>query len=527
MKILLVETKHPYVTSSYSYPRGAVPYALVCVATYLREKGKDVEILDMNAEDMDYDKLPEVLEEKKPDVVGVPSACTMYIPDSFRVCKIAKEVNSGIVTVGGGINFTAATEFYMRMCPELDFVVRGDGEHTMLRLVEALERGERDFSKIPGLAWRDGEEIHVGPEYYIDDLDSLPHPNWDLVDLDKYGLGIFPPSWGKQVMFTLARGCPYRCNFCVATRGQGRYRCPSVDWSLEAIRILRRKYDRRMLYINDLCFGVSRDWTEELCKRIIEEKLDVNMCVDMRTDLVVKHKDLLPLMRKAGVRIVCLGVESPLEEDEPKYQKKAGGKSPAGMAEEAVKYVKRAGIELWTFNMVGAPWHTPRDIKKILDFADKLDGEVTIFSIFTPLPGTPLYEEMKERGLILTDDLTYFSETEPITKNFYMTPEELFVLYAELWVAFYAKPLRILKGLLSSEDTFRGWFYRKLYGRSKAFGKRIRSARERGHWPISPEEERRLQKWAKRVLGSNRFEMLLQDLAFQFFFKVLGKGKAA
>ena len=514
MKVLLIDPKFPQIGRFTGMP----PFALLCVATYLHEKGKEVELLDMNAENLDYDELPQVIREKKPDIVGVPSSMTCFIPNSFQVCKIVKSVDPKIVTLGGGINFTAATKFYMERCPELDFVIRGDGEATIIDFVEALENGEKDLSKMEGLAGRKDGEIFVNSERFVKDMDSLPFTKWELLDLDKYNMLFFPPKWGKQIQFTISRGCPYSCNYCVATRGQGHYRSPSVDWAVEAVRRLRYKYGRRMLYTNDLCFGVNTKWSEAFFKKLIEEKIDVNMCIDMRCDQIIRQKHLLPLMREAGVRVIATGVESNLEKDEEKYQKKAGGNTPAGVSEEAVKLVKKAGIETWNFFMMGAPDHSPEDIAKIFHFADKLDPEVPVFIIPTPLPGTPYYEQMKK--YIFTDDLSLYTETQPVMKNSRMTPQELMVLYAEVWVAYHAKIKRVIRGILSGEDTFRGWYYRKLYKRSKRYGSQIRYLQ--ANWPTSPEEYKRLKKWAKKTLGAgNPIERALQFLMFQVVFRLL------
>lgn len=513
---MLIDPKFPKMGRFTGMP----PFGLLCVATYLKEKGKEAELLDMNAEDVDYEELSRIIEEKKPDIVGVPSSMTCFIPDSYRVCKIAKSVNSKIITLGGGINFTAATRFYMEKCPELDFVIRGDGEASIIEFIEALENGEKDLSRMEGLAGRKNGEIFINRERFVEDMDSLPFTKWELLKLDKYNMLFFPATWGKQIQFTISRGCPYNCSYCVATRGQGHYRYPSVEWAVETVRRLRYKYGRRMLYTNDLCFGVNDKWSEAFFKKLIEEKIDVNMCIDMRCDQIIRQKHLLPLMKKAGVKVIATGVESNLEEDEEKYHKKAGGNTPAGVSEEAVKLVKKAGIEGWNFFMVGAPDHSPEDIAKIYRFADKLDSEVPVFIIPTPLPGTPYYEEMKD--YILTNELSRYTETQPVMINSHMTPQELMVLYSELWVDYFAKPKRIIRGLLSSKNTFRGWYYRSLYRRSKRYGSQIRQMQ--ANWPTSPEEEYRLKRWAKNTLGQgNLIERALQFFMFQVFFRLLGR----
>ncbi len=506
MKMLLIQPKVFY--RSISFVRAWVLFQILSVTTYLQEKGKDAELLDMEAMNIDYDKLPQIIEERKPNMVEVfPGCLYYYIPHAFNICKVVKSVDPNIVTIGGGANFTAATEYYMRRCSELDFVVRGDAEPISLELMEALEKGEKDFRKIKGLAWREDGKIYLNPPCFIEDMDSLPFPNWGLVNLDKYHFNLFPPQWGKQAALALSRGCPYSCSFCVFPKGEGQnYRYPSVEWAVESLYRLRYKYGRKMLHMYDPIFGLNEEWAENFFKKIIESKLDIHMCIEMRTDQVIRQKHLLPLMKEAGVKTIFMGVESNLKKDEELYGKKAGGESPAGNAEEALSLVKEAGIVRWGCFMIGTPYHTPEDIREIYRFADKLDPEIASFPLVTPLPGTPLYEKLKGEGLILSEDLSSYYLAEPVAKNLYMSREQLYTLYSEIWSAYYSKPERISRRT-SSGNEYERWFYQELYGkplysgRSSAFGRGVSSAKELGHLSIPAEEEKSLQKWAREVLG--------------------------
>jgi radical SAM superfamily enzyme YgiQ (UPF0313 family) len=290
---------------------------------------------------------------------------------------------------------------------------------------------------------------------------------------------------------------------------------------VESIAYVRYNYGVKMPWVNDLCFGVDDKWSEKFFNGLIDRKIDVNMCIDMRTDQIIRQKHLLPLMKKAGVRIIASGVESPLEKDEEKYAKKAGGDSPAGMAEEAVNLVKKAGIERWAFYMIGAPYHTPEDIGEIYRYANKLDTEYAIFAITTPLPGTPFYEETKD--LLLSDDLALLSEAQPITKNPYMTPEELSLLHSEIWVAYYVNPWRIIRKLFGRGCG--GWFYRRLYGRYRTYGSTRRHSGRGVFWPNSPEEEKRLRTWAKKKLGVGSIRRVSQFILYRTFYLLRRRGR--
>jgi len=161
-----------------------------------------------------------------------------YVPESLQVVKIAKSVNPDIITLGGGINFTLNSVNIAKAAPELDFIVRGDGEYTSPELITALENGGKDLDKIQGITYRGEEKIKVTPARPpIMDLDSLPLPDWDIIDMGKYEMNAFPPQWGKQIMVTISRGCPNHCRYCAPSLAAQRYRELSAERAFDLVQI--------------------------------------------------------------------------------------------------------------------------------------------------------------------------------------------------------------------------------------------------------------------------------------------------
>jgi radical SAM superfamily enzyme YgiQ (UPF0313 family) len=515
MKILLIDPK--VSRAGYSAPKSVAAFGLLCVATYLNHKGHKAEILDMNAAGVSWEELPEVIGQKRPDMVGVPSSMNCYVPDSLRAVRIAKSVNPAIVTVGGGINFTLNSENIMRQHPELDFIVRGDGEYTSLELVQALESGGNHFSQIDGLTWRDGEGVILNPDRPpIIDLDSLPLPDWDLVDLDNYGVDIYPPAWGKQVLLTISRGCPYNCLYCSPTRAAQRYRELSAERALEELIILRRKYGRKMIWMNDLTFGVNEERTAGLLEGIIREGLDANFAVDMTADLVIKRQKQLPLMRKAGFKTVAVGVETPFEEDRLKFEDNA--KSPH-KSEEAFRLLRKNKIDPWAYVMIGEISHTAEKIRRIREYTEKLDPTVVFFAFVTPQPGTPYAEEV--RDYIITDNLACYAEHNPVMRYPYLTDDQIRMLYREVWISYYARPTRILRRLLFGGTYGRHFCTRFAFTRK--WGWHLYDLwRQEGCWQGYSEDEKKLKKWARKQLGLTDPVSQLEE-AFKWLLKRLGK----
>ncbi len=511
MKILLVDPAYRFWQFS---PFGAsMPnLSFVYLGTYLKHKGYKVEILDMNAERIGYEKLPEILKEKKPDVVGVPSAMTCHVPQSFRVVRTAKAVNPEIVTVCGGIVATLASERLMRECPELDFIVRGDGEITTVELLQALGEGRRDFSHILGLTWRDGDKIIRNPDRPpIMDLDSLPLLDWSLVDFSKYWFDLYPPKWGPQALLTISRGCPYGCRFCSPKLAAGRWREMSPRRALEEIKQLYHKWGRRMLWLFDLTFGIKRDATEELLEGILREGLKMNFEIFTRADLVIKRKDLLPLMRRAGIRIASIGMETPLRKDIEKSGKVSANVDYVRIAKEAAKLLRKHDIDIWATYMWGDVDHTPEDVAAIWKFADELDCTIAVFCFITPHPGTPYYEMMKDH--LLSEDLSWFSEDNPVLKNLYMTPDQMRILEQEMLANYYLKPSRLLRHAVFGSE-FARWWYRFLMRTWREQAPTIyKMWRERMGWKgYNKESEEELRKWARKVLGVPAQTRIFQKL---------------
>jgi radical SAM superfamily enzyme YgiQ (UPF0313 family) len=347
------------------------------------------------------------------------------------------------------------------------------------------------------------------------DLDSLPLPNWELVDLNNYGLHTYPPAWGKQVLLTTSRGCPYNCGYCSPTIAAQRYRELSAERALEMLIILRRKYDRKLIWMNDLTFGVNEERTARLLEGIIREKLDANFVVDMTAGLVIKRQNLLPLMRKAGFKVVAVGVETPFEEDRAKFKDKA--KSPH-KAEEAFRLLRKNKIDPWAYVMIGEISHTAGRIRHIREYTERLDPIVVFFAFVTPHPGTPYAEEVKD--YIITDNLACYAEHNPVMRYPHLTDDQIRMLYREVWISYYARPARLLRRLLFG-GTYGRWFCTR-FAIGRKWGWHLYDMWRQEGWQGYSEDEGRLKKWARKQLGLTDPVSQLEE-AFKWLLKRLGR----
>lgn len=514
MKILLID---PRINAwGYSAPNSIASFSLICVATFLNHNGQQAEILDMNASGVGWQELPAVIKQRNPDIVGVPSSMNCYVPESLQVVKIAKSVNPDTITIGGGINFTLNSVNIMKQTPELDFIVRGDGEYTTQELVTALENGGRGLDKIRGITYRNEGKIALTPDRPpIMDLDSLPLPDWELVDLDRYGMNAFPARWGKQVMLTISRGCPNHCRYCAPRLAAQRYRELSAERAVELITVLRRKHDRRMIWLNDLTFGVNEDRTARLLEGIIREKLDINIVVDMTAELVIKRQNLLPLMKRAGFQYISMGVESPIEEDHNKYRDRAKG---CHKAEEAFRLLRKNKILPCGYFMIGEVAHAAREIRRTRELAEKLDPAIAFFCFVTPHQGTPYYEDVKD--YIITEDLSAYGEFGPVMKYPHLSDNEIRMLYREVWISYYARPTRLLRRFLFGGTQGRSFYSTVAF--QKKWGGELEEVWRRAGWQGWGADYDRLKKWARKELGLTGFIPWLEEVE-KSILKRLGK----
>ncbi len=412
MDLLLVDPPRVYWGFGGGLGFFSPPVGLVTLATFLDQNGVNVDVLDCNALGIGWEDLPAEINRRDPRCVGVSSSMTCYVPNSFRCLEIVKQVNPKITTIGGGLQFSLAPEESFRRCDALDIIVRGDGEFTTLELLKQIQQHGDILEEIEGISYRrDGTIIHAPDREPISDLDVLPLPAWRFLPMDAYRLPVVPPDWGNYAIVVTTRGCPYNCTFCSPRVGQRPYRAMSAERVLEMLDVLYYEYSTRVFWFSDLSFNVNSTRTEKILDGILERGWKVRIALDgTRTDLLLRDQHLLPKMKKAGVFLICLGVESYFVSDLKDYKKETTGEN----AEKAVALIKKHGIHTWSFFMTGHYRHTEADILNLLEYAQRLDPTIAIFTIVTPIPGTHFHNEMSAQGLVIEDDWSRYDMAHPV-----------------------------------------------------------------------------------------------------------------
>jgi magnesium-protoporphyrin IX monomethyl ester (oxidative) cyclase len=393
------------------------PLGLAYIAAVLEERAYDVKILDVSAEDfcnrqeisgeytqigLSYEEIKTRMNDFNPDVVGVSCLFSSQVQSMCNICRIAKETNERIFTVVGGGHPSALPEESL-MKDYIDFVVIGEGEYTMLDLMEAIMRGY-DFSNIDGLGFKNGERIVINPKTkFIEDLDELPLPARHLLPMQTYFKANLPHSGTSRkspnTPIMTSRGCTGRCIFCANAKFWGRrYRTRSVDKVLDEMEYLIEEYGVKEIQFIDDNLTLNRKRTIELFSRMIERNL--NLCWNTPQGIAANTLDeaILRKMKESGCYEITLAIESGDEKVLSDIMKK-----PLKLEKvtQLVKKAKKLGIMTKGFFVVGLPGETKEQMRKTFDLAKQLKLDSAGIFIASPLPGTELYRLCRENDYLV------------------------------------------------------------------------------------------------------------------------------
>jgi anaerobic magnesium-protoporphyrin IX monomethyl ester cyclase len=451
-KVLFIEPPKDYwfVMGEYLPP----PYGILQLAAYLENKVKDVEIevVDCQAMSLDWNGLEKHIESFNPDIVASSgfATCNAYV--TARTLETAKKLNPEALTVTGGQHFTAMAQESLEAYPEIDMIVRGEGEQTLVELVKAFSE-KSSISKIKGISFRHKKEIRHNPQHpLISNLDELPFPGYHFVEevMHKYHFTMMAGSKARYTMVEASRGCPHRCIFCSQWKHwQGTWRHKSIKRIVDELEFCYRNYDSRLLWLTDDNFGLG-ERMNNLCDELIQRGFsdEITCFMQARCDDVVRSQSLLPKMSKAGINWLLLGVESQSAATLESFKK---GTKPED-AEKAVRLFKENGIFSQATCIIGERKDSVQSIASLREFVNDLDPDLAIFMILTPFPGTELYEDAKKNGWIKDwnwanyDMVHAIMPTETLSKE--QVQQELFNCYR----SFFGSWNRRLQSIFSKNE---------------------------------------------------------------------------
>ncbi|MGD1969048.1 MAG: cobalamin-dependent protein [Desulfobacterales bacterium] len=397
MKILLI---YPYFLEARRQLEdiSVVPQGVFYIAALLKKHSYDVEIINWYNINEAPQNIKSELLKKKPDVIGF-SILHANRWGAIDIARIAKQVNPKVKIVFGGIGATFLWEHFLTHFQEVDYVIIGEGEYPFLNLIRCLDKGELpQIEQVKGIAFRqDGQVIRNQDAEPICELDQLPNP---------------AQYFGYQHV-SLTRGCAANCHFCGSPQFWGRQvRFHSSNYFVEQLFLLY-KQGIKFFYVSDDTFTINARRVIEICKKMIQMKLDVQWAAISRVDMI--NADILYWMRKAGCIQISYGIESGAE----KIRKLLGKHISDLQIRRAFELTQKQGIMARAYFIYGCPqesWHT---IEETIELMDAIKPLSAIFYILDLFPGTALYDDYTQRNNLNDDiwlkrieDIMYF-ETDP------------------------------------------------------------------------------------------------------------------
>jgi radical SAM superfamily enzyme YgiQ (UPF0313 family) len=371
------------------------PIGTLYAASLMREKGYDVSFFDtMFAYGPEEVILP--LQEHNPDYFVIYDDGFNYLTKmcltnmreaAFEMIKFAKQKGCMVI-----VSSSDSTDHFEQYLYEgADFVLLGEAEQTLAELITAIDLQQDDLLSIPGLAFQKNEAvIKTVRRNVLKELDTLPFPAWDLIDIDLY-----QKTWLKQkgyfsLNMATTRGCPFKCNWCAKPIYGNRYNSRSPQNVMEELKKLKEKFHFDHIWFCDDIFGLKPGWVHEFANLVEKEQLNFKFKIQARADLLLQE-DYIKDLARAGCTNIWMGAESGSQKILDAMDKGTTVKQ----IYEATRLLKKHGINPSFFIQFGYPGETKDDIVKTISMINELLPYEIGISVSYPLPGTVFYERVK------------------------------------------------------------------------------------------------------------------------------------
>ncbi len=409
-----------------------LPLNLVYVAGSLQAAGHEVEIYDAMTMFDTHEDIEKRIEARRPDVVAT-GGFTAVVNDCLKVLETAKAISGDITTVLGGVHPTFCYQDILEGHPEVDFVVRGEGEETFPELLACLAAGD-DLAKVKGISFlSDGAVITTPVRPFIQDLDALPRA-WDLIDWPLY---TYRPTAGSTLAVVgFARGCVSACSFCSQQLFWERsWRSRSPENFVAELAMLKAEYGVNVAMIADESPATDEKRWRRVVDLLIEADLGMEILLETRVVDVLRDESILDLYRQAGIVHIYVGVESGSAETLKKFNKDI----KVEQSKRAIELINEAGIISETSFVLGMPDDTAEAMKQTAKLAQFYTPDLAFFLAIAPWPYADIYEDLEP--YIEDWDLSHYNLVEPVIKPTNMTREQVSQELFKAFRNFYIKKM--------------------------------------------------------------------------------------
>lgn len=453
MRILIVNPPHPAIGSRI--PKEQLPpLGLLAIGGPLLDAGDDVTLLDCELGPLSHPEIVHKVINHQPHILIIGhSGSTSAHPIVMELTRDFKRESPSMKIVYGGVFPTYHYLDILNHEPQIDIIVRGEGEATVMKVVNAIA-SKGDLSKIEGIAFRDqGKIIETPPAPMIQNLDDY-RVGWELVDLKRYSY-----YGGKQaVVMQFSRGCPHKCNYCGQRGFWARWRHRNPQKFAQEIAWLHRTHGVQLINLADENPTVNQKLWRELCEAIIAENINITIIGSTRADDIVRDADILHLYRQAGVERFLLGIENTDEATLAKIKK--GGAIQSDR--EAIRLLRKHGILSLVTWVTDFEDVTDKDFIRSLKQLLLYDPDQLMSLYITPHRWTGYYRIASQRQVIQLDQRLWDYKHQVLkTKN--MSPWRIFLWVKFIEIILQARPKAIWRSLFQPDLASRhgmNWFTR-------------------------------------------------------------------
>jgi radical SAM superfamily enzyme YgiQ (UPF0313 family) len=399
------------------------PIELCYIGGALKKKNREIILIDCIAEKLSLKALTEKIKDFRPDVIVFMTGFENIEDDISNMVDVKKTVGARLACFGFYPTIFSG-EIIKKF--DIDFIIRGEPEITLSELCETLERGKKP-SHIRGLTYIDkGHAKGNGDRGYIENLDNLPFPDRSLVKNNLY-YSPFPDKKPFTTMLT-ARGCPYRCTYCIRTYGDALRR-RSVKNAIAEIDEMAEKHGIRSMYINDDTFTYNKSWVLDFCSKLKEKKYKIKWTCLSRPETL--DKEMMKAMKEAGCLRVLVGIES----GSKKILEYYGRNYDLANIRKLFSEMRETGIQSFGFFMLGAPIETEEDIEKSFEIAKIANPDFLTLNIVRLYPGTEIFRNMHKTGSVKFNLFPY-----DVSFEANIPEEEVSRLMFKFYKSYYFRP---------------------------------------------------------------------------------------
>ncbi len=466
MRVMLINPRFRLPIDTRTSPHLGLAY----LAAVSEQRGDEVCVFDADVED---EPIEDVIRRFNPEIIGI-TANTPQVKSAWRTATIIKSIKDVPVILGGPHVSVLPAESTAH--PQVDIVVRGEGESVWLKLCDLVERNlslNPNFTatdmldpngghldSVMGITYHttDGVERHNPDHPPIADLDTLPFPAYHYFKMERY-TNLQPATdaidGSKSFSVMTSRGCPYRCTFCSQSIMPIKWRARSPENVLAEWKHLVENLGAQEIGVLDDSANIQVDRLEKMADMFVEHNLNHVPWIflnGIRANLATQP--LLKKLKNAGLKRVAFGVES----GDPDVLLSIDKKIDHDTIREAFKNAKRVGLETMGFFIIGLPGETEETMDKTIKFACEVDPMIANFSMMTPYPGTKVWEIVKRQGNLLLNDWEdyVFFDGRARYELGEMTAEMVEQKWKEAYRRFYLRPHRVV-GTLTRKDFWLNW----------------------------------------------------------------------